>query len=102
MDKNGPPMAPMNSVRIRDLAGSALPTTACVRCGSQAGVIPVGIPRTFPPGLLFGIAFALPLLLALVLPALLVGVSILAPRVERYPLECPYGTYPLSHRSGLR
>jgi hypothetical protein len=33
-------------------------------------------------------------------PAALAAISIYAPRLERFPFECPYGTYPLSHRSG--
>jgi hypothetical protein len=37
---------------------------------------------------------------ALLVPAALVTMSIFGPRLERFPLECPYGTYPLSHRSG--
>jgi hypothetical protein len=46
-----------------------MPTGACVSCGSKSGVMPTRIPRTFPVGLLFGIAFALPLLLALAIGA---------------------------------
>jgi len=38
---------------------------------------------------------------ALGAPVILVAISILGPRLERFPLECPYGTYPLSYRSGL-
>jgi hypothetical protein len=37
---------------------------------------------------------------ALLVPAALVALSIFGPRLERFPFECPYGTYPLSHRSG--
>jgi hypothetical protein len=37
-------------------------------------------------------------LIAWAMPAVLLGISILGPRLERYPLECPYGTYPMSHR----
>ena len=38
---------------------------------------------------------------ALGVPAMLVAISTLGPRLERYPLECPYGTYPLSFRSNV-
>jgi hypothetical protein len=36
----------------------------------------------------------------LAVPAGLVAMSILGPRLERFPLEFTCGTYPLSHRSG--
>ena len=39
-------------------------------------------------------------LAAWAVPAILAGIAVLAPRLEPFPLECPYGTYPLSHRSG--
>lgn len=60
-------MAAVNFVRIGGMSGRALPTRGCVSCGASAGMTAVAIPRTYPFGLLFGIAFALPLLLALVL-----------------------------------
>ena len=59
-----------NAEYVQAATGSVLPTTACVRCGSQAGAAAVRIPRTYPFGLLFGIAFALPPLLALPIAAI--------------------------------
>lgn len=38
-------------------------------------------------------------LVSWVVAATIVGIAILAPRLERFPLECAYGTYPLSYRS---
>lgn len=56
-------MAVLNFVRIARLTGRALPTRVrIVRRSSGAAL--VSIPRTFPFGLLFGIAFGLPLLLS--------------------------------------
>jgi hypothetical protein len=36
--------------------------------------------------------------IAWTVPAVLLGISILGPRLESYPLGCSYGTYPMSHR----
>jgi hypothetical protein len=60
-------VAASNVVRIGGISGGALPTRLCVSCGASPGPATVSIPRTYPFGLLFGIAFALPLLLALAL-----------------------------------
>jgi hypothetical protein len=60
-------MALLNSVRIRGLSGGAQPTKACVACSNRAEVISIRIPRAYPVGLLFGIALALPPLLAIVI-----------------------------------
>ena len=54
---------------VQASTGSALPTSACVRCG-QGSATPLRIPRTYPLGLLFGIACALPLLLAITIAAI--------------------------------
>ena len=62
-------MAALNLVRMSGPGGGSLPTRVCGCCGAAPGVGTVSVPRTFPFGLLFGIAFALPPLLALVLDA---------------------------------
>lgn len=37
----------------------------------------------------------------MVVPAAAAGIAMFGPRLEGLPHECPYGTYPLSHRSGV-
>ena len=55
---------------VQAAAGGVLTTETCVRCGGQQAVTPVRIPRVYPFGFLFAIAFALPLVLAIAIDAI--------------------------------
>jgi hypothetical protein len=88
---------PLAGIRLRPITNDVLrvrgaPAFAGVMQAEHPDVVVKEAPATFWPPRIE--------LWALAVPAALVAVSIAGLRLERLTLDCPYGTYPLAHRSG--